>query len=249
MNRSMGYVVLTAFLFGTMEIALKVGGVSFHPLQLTFLRFAIGGLILLPFAILDLKKRQCHLSKSDILYLFGLGVICICVSMTLFQVGVMKINANLASVIISMNPVFTMLFAHFIVQEEFTKKKALVIFLSLIGLIIVANPAKILSGENNVFYIMVTVVAAVTFGLYTAMGKLRIGKIGGLAQNSLSFLLGSGVLLIILAVNNLPVVEGITLKSLPLILYVGVFVTGLGYFCYVKAIEIVGPSTASIAFL
>ena len=39
---------MTAFLFGTMEIALKIGGNTFDPLQLTGLRFLIGGLVLLP---------------------------------------------------------------------------------------------------------------------------------------------------------------------------------------------------------
>lgn len=248
MNKSIIYIILTAFLFGTMEIALKIGGMSFNPIQLTFLRFAIGGLMLLPFSINDLKNRKYHLTKSDILYLFSLGVICICISMALFQVGVMKVNANLASVIISMNPMFTMIFAYFIVHEEFTKKKALVIVLSMIGLVIVANPSKILSGENNILYIMITVIAAVTFGLYTAMGKLRIGKIGGLTQNSFSFLFGSAVLLVILVFNKYPIVEGINTKSLPLVLYLGIFVTGAGYYCYLKAIELAGPSTASIAF-
>ena len=41
------YIVLTALAFGTMEIALKIAGSSFTTFQLTFLRFFIGGLLLL----------------------------------------------------------------------------------------------------------------------------------------------------------------------------------------------------------
>ena len=47
-------ILLTAFLFGTMEVALKIGGTSFAPLQMNFLRFLIGGLILFPLALKDL---------------------------------------------------------------------------------------------------------------------------------------------------------------------------------------------------
>ena len=50
MKKAYGFVVLTAFLFGTMEVACKVAGNQLDPFQLTFIRFAIGGLILLPFA-------------------------------------------------------------------------------------------------------------------------------------------------------------------------------------------------------
>jgi drug/metabolite transporter (DMT)-like permease len=71
------YVFLTGMLFGSMEVALKIGGATFNPIQLTFIRFLIGGLFLLPFAISDLRKKQIKLSKSDCGYLFTLGLICI----------------------------------------------------------------------------------------------------------------------------------------------------------------------------
>lgn len=52
------FVVLTAFLFGTMEVALKLAGSELDPFQLTFLRFFIGGVLLLPFAAAELKKTK-----------------------------------------------------------------------------------------------------------------------------------------------------------------------------------------------
>ena len=58
------YIVLTALAFGTMEIALKIAGSSFTAFQLTFLRFFIGGLLLLPLAVKDLMHRHVHLTKS-----------------------------------------------------------------------------------------------------------------------------------------------------------------------------------------
>lgn len=247
MKKSFIYVLFAAFLFGTMEVALKIAGVSFNALQMTFLRFFIGGLCLLPFAIHDLKKRRCIPTLSDWLYLLLLGVICICVSMTIFQLGVMRTSANLAAVIISMSPVFTMLFARIFVGERFTKRKGVALVLNCIGLIIVANPLTLITGVSP-DGILLVLAASVTFGLYTALGKKRIDKIGGVAQNSLSFLLGSFVQLVILVASGLPITSGITLSTVPVLLYLGIFVTGIGYFCYNKAIELSGPSTASITF-
>lgn len=248
MRKSLVFILGAAFLFGTMEVALKLAGAAFSAVQLTFLRFLIGGVFLLPFALRDLKKKQCRLEKGDWLYLFSLGFVCICVSMVLFQIGVMRTNANLAAVIISASPVFTMIFAQYLVNETFTKRKAVVLLLNLIGLVIVANPVKLLAGGAGLDGILITLAASVAFGFYTAMGKKRIAKIGGTAQNSFSFILGSAVLLIVLLATKQPVIAGITQKSVPLLLYIGIMVTGVGYYCYLKAIELSGPSNASITF-
>ena len=43
-HRSVLYILITAFCFGTMEVALKIGGTSFAPLQMNFHRFLIGGI-------------------------------------------------------------------------------------------------------------------------------------------------------------------------------------------------------------
>ena len=246
-KKSIFCVVMTAFCFGTMEAASKLGGLSFNAIQLVFLRFAIGGILLLPFAIADLRKRECRLMASDIVYLFVLGIVCIG-SMALMQIGLRSINANVASIIISMNPLFTMIFARFIVGEAFTRRKALVLLISFIGLIIVINPKNLIAGGINAQGLLITLLAAAAFGLYTALGKRRLAKIGGMAQNCLTFLFGDVALLIVMLCTGIPVVEGITLQSLPVMLYLGIVVTAAGYFFFVKAIALSGPSNASIAF-
>lgn len=246
-NKSILFIIITAVCFGTMEIALKLGGAEFTALQMTFLRFFIGGLFLLPFAVHDIRKRHIQVTKGDIIYLTILGLIGVCISMTCFQLGVMNSNANTAAVIISANPVFTMIFAYFIIHEAFTKKKALVLIISIIGLIFVANPANMADG-NTAKGLIYTAVAAVTFSLYTTLGKLRVQKLGGMVQNSFSFLIASVVELAILLVRGEPVVAGIHADTLPVVLYAGIVVTGIGYFAYLKAIELAGPSNASISF-
>lgn len=241
------YILITALCFGTMEVSLQLAGSTFDPIQLTFLRFLIGGILLLPFAVQDLRRRNYHLRKSDILYLFLLGVVCVCISMSLFQIGVMQTNAGLAALVISINPVFTMVFAHFLVHESFTWRKFLVLVISVAGLVCAAGPEQ-LGGGNHLTGVALVLVASVAFGLYTALGKKRIAMIGGMTQNCLSFLFGCLALLIGMLAFRVPVFQGITLQSVPLLLYLGAVVTGLGYFAFLKAIEKSGAGTASIAF-
>ena len=241
------WVLLTAFAFGTMEIALKIGGNDFSALQLTFLRFLIGGTFLLPFAIHDLKKRSYHLTKKDFGYLCLLGFVNIVISMTLFQLSVMHSNANLAAVLISINPMFTMVFAHFIANERFTLKKAIVLVICMTGLVLVANPFNLAEG-NTVKGILMGLGASISFGLYTAMSKRCVGRLGGMTVNSASFLIGAIFELFILLAMNEPIVSNIHVNSIGILLYTGLVVTGFGYFCFMRAIEKGGATTASYAF-
>lgn len=246
-RESVGYILITAFCFGTMEVALRLAGSQFDSIQLTFLRFLIGGILLLPLAMKDLKKRNYHLTRSDCLYLAALGIICVCISMSLCQIGVMMTNANLAALVISINPVFTMIFAHFLVNERFNRRKAAVLVISVAGLICAAGPDKLLDG-NHMAGILIVLAASIVFGFYTALGKRRIAVIGGMTQNCLSFLFGCAVLLLFMIPAGIPIVRGITISSLPGLLYLGCIVTGLGYFAFLKAVEKSGAGTASIAF-
>lgn len=246
MNKAYIFVVLTAFLFGTMEVACKAAGSQLDPFQLTFIRFAIGGLILLPFAIAELKKNDIRLNGKDILTLAGVGILCIPLSMLFFQLGVMNCNASTSSVLICINPFFTMVFAHIFTEEKLNKHKFLVLGIGFIGLIFMIKPWNIQEG-NTVIGIIYMLLAALFFGAYTVAGKVSIKKMGIMAQTSISFILGSLILLIIIVAAGKPVIAGVA-DNLPLVLYVGIFVTGLGYFCYFKAIKLADAATGSLAF-
>jgi drug/metabolite transporter (DMT)-like permease len=251
MSRKHVWILFTALAFGTMEIALKKGGCAFNPLQLTFLRFAIGGLFLAPFAWADRRRRvaagEAPLSRGDIAYCAMLGLVGIVGSMTLFQLSVQHSNANLAAVLISINPVFTMVFAHFVAGERFTARKALVLAVCLAGLALVAAPWKLADG-NSARGILYGLGASVAFGLYTALSRRRIARVGGMAVNTLSFLIGSALELGVLLLRGDPVLAGIDRGSIGLLAYVSLVVTGFGYYSFMRAVEEAGASSASYAF-
>ena len=246
MKKAYFFVVLTAFLFGTMEVACKAAGNQLDPFQLTFLRFAIGGLILLPFAAAELKQNRIKLTAKDILILAGVGALGIPLSMVFFQLGVMNSNAATASVLICINPFFTMVFAHFFTEEKLNRNKFIVLAIGLAGLIFMIKPWNIQEG-NTVIGIVYMLLAAVFFGAYTVAGKVSVQKMGIMAKTSISFILGSLILFIIILITGKPVVAGVT-DSFILVLYVGIFVTGLGYYSYFMAIKNSYAATGSLAF-
>lgn len=166
--------------------------------------------------------------------------------MLLFQLGVMHSNAATASVLISINPLFTMVFAHFFTEEKLNRQKMIVLFIGLMGIIFMIKPWNLQDG-NTVKGTIYMILAAVTFGAYTVAGKVSVKKIGLMAQTSISFILGSMVLLVVILIMGKPVIAGVA-EQLPIVLYVGIFVTGLGYFSYFKAIKLSDAATGSLAF-
>lgn len=239
-------ILLTAFFFGTMEVALKIGGSSLDAVQMTFLRFFIGALVLLPVGYGELKKRGTVLSGRDYGWLFLVGLVGVAISMLAFQFGVMNCNASTAAALISLNPLFTMLIAHLFTSEKMNRAKWLACGVGLIAGIFLIRPWDIQSG-NTPLGLGLMLFASVTFAAYTVMGKVTIARIGATAQTGISFLFGSVVLWMVLIGTGRPVFEGV-IDNWAIVAYAGIVVTGLGYLCYFTAIRYSDATTGAIAF-
>lgn len=239
-------VLMTALLFGTMEAALKLGGSEFDSLQLTFLRFFIGGLLLLPFAIEEARHHDVHLTAKDLGWLALVGLMGIGISMVCFQYGVDACNAATASVLICLNPLFTMVIAHIFTNEKMDQLKLVAMAIGLIAIVFMIRPWDIQPG-NTILGMGLMLIAAVTFAAYTVMGKRSIARIGTFLQTSISFIIGSMMILVVIVATGRPVLEGVV-EHWQIVLYVGIMVTGLGYFFYFTAIKYSDATTGSIAF-
>ncbi len=246
MKKVVTYIILTAFLFGTMEIALKIAGSTFDSIQLTFLRFLIGGLVLAPFGIAEIRKDNIKIYAKDWLWLLLVGIMGIAISMVVFQIGVQHCNAATAAALICLNPLFTMVIAHLFTSEKMDRAKGVAFAIGIVAAVFMIRPWDVQSG-NTAFGMAMMLLASVTFAAYTVMGKRTIGRIGTFAQTSISFILGSSVLLIIMLVKKHPIVAHITEQPLVL-LYCGIMVTGVGYLFYFLAIRYSDATTGSIAF-
>lgn len=240
------YVILTALLFGTMEVALKLAGNQLDAFQLTFVRFIVGGVLLLVPALADIRKTKLHLTSKDWQRMLLLGIVCIPVSMVLFQLGVQYSNAATAAVLFCVNPLFTMVLAHFFAGEPMNRRKAVAFALGLLGILAMMKPWDVQTG-NTLIGMTYSLLGALFFSIYTIMGKKTIQRLGPFVQTSFSFFLGAMVLLVIIVLTGKPIVAGVADQWI-LVLYVGFFVTGLGYLFYFLAMRRSNATTASVAF-
>lgn len=247
MNKGYIYIVLAGLLFSTAEIAGKVAAVGINPYQLTFLRFLIGAIILLPFARKEFVKRKIKFNKKELLFFLMLGFISIVISMSLFQFAVIYTKASTVAIVFSANPVFTIPFACIILKEKINKKTIYALIISLTGVSFILNPFK-LNMNGDFAGIVLAIASAIIFSLYSVLGKKKIEKYGGLAFNCITFICGDAILLLAMIIFKIPIIEGINIWNITKILYMGVFVTGLGYLFYFLSMEHVTASKSSTVF-
>jgi drug/metabolite transporter (DMT)-like permease len=245
MKKGYFYILITAFAFSTMEIAGKMISNQFNPFQLTFLRFFIGSLVLLPFAVMEVKRRNLKLGLNDFLYFALTGITGIVISMSFFQLAILNTKASTVAIIFSTNFVFTIPFAIIILKEKVNKKMLITLLISVLGILLIFNPFSI---NPDMKGILLAFGAAVTFSLFSVISKTRVQKYGGLILNSFSFLIGNIFLLMCLLSFNIPVISGINSGNILHLLYLGIFVTGIGYLCYFEAMKHTSAITASLVF-
>lgn len=257
-------IILATFFFSSMEIALKLSAGHFNAIQLTFLRFLIGGVVLLPLAVHEIKKKKTVFHAKDFGFFALTGFICVVVSMILFQVSVVYAPASTVAVLFSCNSVFVVLFAYLFLREHIRKHTIISIFVSVAGMVVIINPMHF---TGSALGVLCALGAAVTFALYNVVGRTRSDRFGGITLTCVSFLLGCAEMLVLIGISHIPsfaaacsrnaslamfsaipLFAGITLQNFPGLLYVGICVTGLGYTFYFMAMEETNAATASLVF-
>ena len=91
------YIVLCAVIFSTMEVMLKTVHGVFAPMQITCLRFLIGGLLLVPFALRSMKKKGAAFTRADAGFFALTGFLCVAFSMVLYQMAVTYTKASVVA--------------------------------------------------------------------------------------------------------------------------------------------------------
>jgi drug/metabolite transporter (DMT)-like permease len=216
------------------------------PATLTFVRWAIAFLILLPFAwphvARDWPAIRRHLGTIVLLALIGSAGYNIVAYLALHYTQ--AINSLLLQ---SVAPLFVALWTFALFRERLTLVQAVGIATSMTGaaVIICRGDIGVLAHFGfNAGDIMI-LVALVFYALYTALVRVRP------AMHPLSFLAAtiaaSALLMVVpagieLAAGYVPVINTATLAAF---VYVGIFPSVLAYFCLNRGIELIGANRAA----
>ncbi|WP_260871693.1 DMT family transporter [Bacillus sp. X1(2014)] len=245
---------LTASLYATMSISFW--GVSFvstkavlgklDPYSLLVVRFGIGSLFLL--LLLLLQRKRLLVSFTYFPHLMILGILGVFVHQILQATALLTINASSAGWLISFSPIFTVFLSILFLHERLNLSKAIGMALAITGVLIVTTTR---SGQSFQFSInigfLLMMLSTLNLAVYSVL--LRSLKI------PYSPLLITFYMSLIGLILTTPfIIRNKGWESLSLLnysewahlLFLGVFVSGIAYWYWGKALEVLEASKVSM---
>lgn len=240
-------LVFTAVFWGGTFVAGRIVAREVEPFSAAFLRFLSASILLIAFRWKVLGGFPLP-EKRQLPSLILLGLTGVFAYNAFFFMGLERIEAGRASLIIATNPALIALFAAFLFKDRLNRLAHTGIVLSVAGALIVITRGDLSQalrggvglGELFIFGCVLSWVS------YSLIGKFVLKRLSPLDAVTFSSALGAAAL-------SVPaVLEGIREEALtysPLswlcIFYLGFFGTVLGFVWYYNGIREIGPARAS----
>jgi drug/metabolite transporter (DMT)-like permease len=149
---------------------------SVNAMSLTYFRF-LGAAIVFWVASLFIKAPKA--SKKDVLLLIFASLFGVIMNQFLFVVGLSKTTPVNASIIVSLTPIITMIFAALFIKEPITWKKVLGVMVGCTGalLLILTSASKNSSSSNSsVFGLILCLLSSVSYAAYLTLFQKLIKR-------------------------------------------------------------------------
>lgn len=239
-------LIITIILFSTFEVVSKIMTADMPPMQINFLRFIIGGLVLMPAALLGLKKGQRTVARNDWKGIVLIGILNVTICLTMFQVSIKYIPASAAAVIFCTNPVFVHIAESLLFKVRLSKQQTIGLITSLFGLAMIFGN-EFLWGSGSWLGLGLALFSAATYGLYIVLAKNVTEKVGPLTANSFSFIAGAIACIPLMLACKVPIVT-FDLTVLPHLVYLSLAVTALAYYLFLYGLQHLPAGTGSLVF-
>ncbi|QWG12322.1 DMT family transporter [Bradyrhizobium sediminis] len=219
------------------------------PVTLSFLRWSLAFLIILPFAwnhlMRDWAAIRRHLGTMVILSITGIG------AFNTMQYWALEHTQALNTLLLqSAGPLFVAAWSLVLLGVRLTLAQAGGLALSLVGVLVILLHGDLTTLKNIEFNAgdIIFVAALAIFGLYSALSFKR-PRIHGLSFVGFTFGCGAAVLIPLLIWELLarPVMRIDTANLLSLF-YVAVFPSTLAYLCFNRGVQLIGANRAAPFF-
>jgi drug/metabolite transporter (DMT)-like permease len=236
-------VAALALIWGSGFLLIKISLRSFTPVELTFARLALGGLILT--AVLLARRLTLPRGRALWLHLVAAALLGNAIPYTLFGIAEQTVDSNLAGAINATTPLWTLLFAVILRQtRRLHLLQLLGVALGFAGAVLILAPWR--SDSAPLLGMLTCLGASASYGLgYVYMGR---------------YLTGRGLPPLVLSAGQLLAASGLLACALPFdvsltgswrpdalwaLLVLGMIGTGLAYVLNYRIITDDGPVLAS----
>ncbi|MFC7165059.1 DMT family transporter [Halospeciosus flavus] len=249
-RRTIALFVATSLLFGGTFVATKAGLDYFPPLLFVALRYDVATVAIALYAAYAVPRRQLlPRTAGDVASILATGVFAIGLTNALLFVGQQYTTSAVGSIMFSLNPILTPVFAGLLLADErLSSREASGMALALLGVVLVVNP-----DPGNLTGGLVGKSILFAGAVSGALGSVLVRR----ADSSLSSTARTAWALPIAAVltHGLSWWRGEsaanvvwTSEALLALAYVGLFAGAVAYVAYFGLIDETGAIRANLAF-
>jgi len=240
---------ITALCWAGNAIVGRLAAGHIPPVTLSFLRWLLAFLIILPFAWKHLKQDwraiRAQLGMMIVLSVTGVG------AFNILQYWALEHTQALNTLLLqSAGPLFVAIWSLILLGIRLTLPQACGIALSLTGVLVILLHGDLSTLSNIEFNIgdIIFTVALAIFGMYSAL-SLKRPAIHGLSFAGFTFGCGAAchVPLLIWELLSRPLMQ-INMSNLLSLLYVAVFPSTLAYLCFNRGVQLIGANRAAPFF-
>ena len=241
-------LTLTIFFWAINTVIAKAVVMEIKPMALSFYRWVLAFIFILPFAIPHLKK-DIILIRQNLGILFILSIPSVTAYNSLVYFGAQYTSATNISLVVATMPVMTILFSWVMNREKPFALQAFGIMISIIGVLIIISQGSwqvlsTLSFNPGDLLIVLSIAAWSFYSVLLKKNEINISSI-----SLLTILIFFGTLCILpFYVWEFSVFQGFELKITTVIifLYLGIFPSIVSYLCWNFGVKTAGASIASV---
>lgn len=240
------YATMSISFWGISFVSTKAVLDKLDPYTLLVIRFGIGALFLL--VLLVLKRDPLNIPLTYIPHLIVLGILGVFVHQVIQATALLTIDASAAGWIISFSPVFTVILSVLFLHEKMTVSKAAGMIVAIIGVLLVTTSSNQQSFQFsiNVGYLLM-ILSTLNWAIYSVLLKRLHIQLPSLVVTFYMCLLGFTLTTPFLIRNRgweiMPFLTNVEWAHL---LFLGVFVSGVAYWYWAKALEVLEASQVSV---
>lgn len=240
------YAIMSISFWGISFVSTKAVLDKLDPYTLLVLRFGIGALFLL--VLLVLKRYPLNIPLKYIPHLIVLGILGVFIHQVIQATALLTINASAAGWIISFSPVFTVILSVFFLHEKMTLLKASGIIVAIIGVLLVTTSSNqhSLQLPVNIGYLLM-ILSTLNWAIYSVLLKKLDIQLPSLVVTFYMCLIGFTLTTPFLVRNKgWEIMPFLTSVEWAHLLFLGVFVSGVAYWYWAKALEVLEASQVSM---
>ena len=241
-------LALLSIIWGSSFILIKKSLEYFNPYEVGALRVLIAGLVLLPVAIMNIRKFP----KKNLKWLILAAITGNFIPMFLFPIAETEVSSSIAGIINSMMPIFVIIVGALLWKFETTKRQIIGVLISFSGACILAFSGGE-GGEFKLIPILLLLLATLLYAISTTTVKSKLSDIPAKILSafvfSLVLIFPSFIALVFAGFFNELKMDNNLLVGLGFVSLLSVFGTGLAMMLNYRLLSVSTPLFASTATL